>query len=337
MKRIGHLFEKVINFENLLQATRQAASGKKEQIRVAHFLFHLETELLQLQRELAQNIWQPSGFRIFEIREPKQRRISAADFRDRVVHHALCNILEAIFDKRLIFDSYACRRGKGSHQAVKRAQMFCRRYPYYLKCDIRKYFDSVDHTVLKGILRRILKDWQVLNVLDKIIDHPLPGTLPGKGLPIGNLTSQHFANLYLGELDHELKDKQGINLYFRYMDDMLLFAASKKELHSMLGRMEDFLKLYLQLSLKPSATKIAPVTEGISFLGFRIFPGLIRLNSQSLRRFRRGLHQREFVYKSGKINVEDLTTSVQSMIAHMQHGDTLRLRQSLLSASLALG
>ena len=337
MKRVGHLFEKIISFENLLRAARQAASGKKEQIRIAHFLFHLENELLQLQAELAQNTWQPCGFRVFEIREPKPRRISAADFRDRVVHHALCNILEPVFDKRLIFDTWACRKGKGSHGAVKRAQMFCRRYPYFLKCDIRLYFDSVDHSILKGILWRILKDKQVLNILDKIIDHPLPGALPDKGLPIGNLTSQHFANLYLGELDHEIKERQGIKPYLRYMDDMLFFAVSKNELHSILGKMEDFLKIHLQLNLKPSATQIAPVTEGAPFLGFRIFPGLIRLNPRSLRRYRKRLRQRELAYKSGNINVEDLTTSVQSMIAHMRHADTLRLRQSLLPASLALG
>ncbi len=195
----------------------------------------------------------------------------------------------------------------------------------------------MDHTVLKGILGRILKDKQVLNVLNKIIDHPLPGTLPNKGLPIGNLTSQHFANVYLGVLDHEIKDKQGVKPYLRYMDDMLIFASNKKELYSVLDRMEKFLKLHLQLSLKPSATQIAPVTEGVPFLGFRIFPGLIRLNPRSLRRYRKRLHEREFDYKTGKIDVETLTASVQSMIAHMRHTDTLRLRQSLLPASLALG
>lgn len=200
MKRVGLLFERVVAFENLLYATRQAARGKTSQLRVAHFLFHQEKECLRLQTELKQGIWLPSGFRVFEIREPKPRRISAADFQDRVVHHALCNILEPVFERRLIFDTWACRRGKGSHLAVKRAQVFSQRFPYFLKCDIRRYFDNVDHAILKRLLRRLIKDQAVLNLLDRIIDHPLPGASPGKGLPIGNLTSQHFANLYLGEL-----------------------------------------------------------------------------------------------------------------------------------------
>lgn len=337
MKRAGNLFDNVIAFDNLLRATKQAARGKKEQPRVAHFLFHMENELFQLQNELTQASWQPSNFRVFEIREPKPRRICAADFRDRVVHHALCNVLKPVFDKRLIFDTWACRTGKGSHKAVERAQHYCRRYAYFLKCDVRRYFDSVDHQVLKQLLRRMIKDQRLLSVIDQIIDHPLLDTLQGKGIPIGNLTSQYFANMYLGELDHELKDRQGIKAYMRYMDDMLIFANTKQELHSILNSIEVFLKQKLKLSLKHSATQIAPVSEGVAFLGFRVFPGLIRLNPQSLRRFKRRLYLQELAYQSGKSDVEYLTASVQSMIAHMRHANTHRLRQSLLSSSFAIG
>jgi len=337
MKRIGYLFERVIAFDNLLHATQQAARGKKQQLRVAHFLFHQEKECLRLQDELKRGVWQPSGFRVFEIREPKPRRISAADFQDRVVHHALCNVLEPVFEKRLIFDTWACRCGKGSHQAVQRAQAYSKRYCYFLKCDIRRYFDSVDHDVLKQILRQFLKDKPLLGVLDRIIDHPLPGALTGKGLPIGNLTSQYFANLYLGELDHFLKDKLGVKAYLRYMDDILIFADNKTECHKLLAIIEAFIEQHLKLQLKPSATLIAPVSEGIPFLGFRIFPNLIRLNGQSLRRFKRRLCLQERACKSGKLDVGHLSTSVQSMVAHLQHADTHRLRQSLLPSSLALG
>lgn len=337
MKRAGNLFERVVAFDNLLRATRQAARGKKEQLRVAHFLFHQEKECLRLQAELRQGIWQPSGFRVFEIREPKPRRISAADFQDRVVHHALCNVLEPVFERRLIFDTWACRRGKGSHLAVKRAQVFSRRFPYFLKCDIRRYFDNVDHAILKRLLRRLIKDEAVLNLLDRIIDHPLPGAQPGKGLPIGNLTSQHFANLYLGELDHQIKDRMGVKAYLRYMDDMLIFAPDKSRLHDLIDHIENFAGQRLQLSLKPAATVIAPVSEGVPFLGFRIFPGLIRLNGQTLRRFTHCLRLQEQAYQTGKKDVESLTASVQSMIAHLRHADTHRLRQSLLPLSCALG
>ncbi len=337
MKRVGDLFDSVIAFDNLLRATKQAARGKKEQLRVAHFLFHLERELLQLQDELTQGCWQPSNFRVFEIKEPKPRRICAADFRDRVVHHALCNVLKPVFDKRLIFDTWACRTDKGSHKAVQRAQVFSRRYLYFLKCDIKRYFDSVDHQILKQLLRRIIKDKPLLSVLDQIIDHPLPDMVAGKGIPIGNLTSQYFANLYLGELDHQLKDRQGIKSYMRYMDDMLIFAETKQALQCTINKMERFLLKHLKLHLKESATQIAPVTEGVPFLGFTIFPNLIRLNSQSLRRFKRRKHLLEKAYQSGEIDVESLSASVQSMIAHMQHANTHRLRQSLLLSSFAIG
>lgn len=337
MKRVGHLFESVTDFANLLRATHQAARGKTGQPRVAHFWFHLETELLTLQEELRQGRWRPSNFRVFEIREPKLRRISAADFRDRVVHHAICNLLEPVLDKRLIFDTWACRRGKGSHRAVARAQWFCRRYPYFLKCDVRRYFDTIDHAVLKSMLGQILKDRPLIELLERIIDHPLPGVLPGKGLPIGNLTSQHFANLYLSELDHQLKDRQGLKAYLRYMDDMLIFAEDKAQLHAIQRSLEEFIGGRLQLQLKLSATRLAPVSEGVPFLGFRIFPGLIRLNRQSLQRFRHRLYQRQQDYLSGKIEVEGVAASVTSMIAHMAHANTHRLRQSFLPSSLPQG
>ncbi len=337
MKRVGYLFDEIISFQNLHRAALQAAAGKKKQIRVAHFLFHLENELICLQQELEQGIWQPSGFRVFEIRDPKPRRICAADFRDRVVHHALCHVLEPFFDKRMIFDSWACRKNKGSHGAVKRAQNFSRRNGYFLKCDIRRYFDSVDHGVLKQLLRRILKDARLLNLLDIIIDHPLPGMQEGKGLPIGNLTSQYFANLYLGELDHQIKDVLGCKFYLRYMDDMLFFSDIKKTLHGVLDMMEHFIDSRLYLRLKTSATQMAPVSEGIPFLGFRIFPGMIRLQRKSLQRFRKRLRNMESDFVNGEISVEELSASIQSMIAHMSHANTQRMRQPFLDTSLALG
>ncbi len=337
MKRVGCLFEKIISFRNLHRAAIGAASGKKEQIRIAHFLFHLEKEVICLQQELEQGIWQPSGFRVFEIRDPKPRRICAADFRDRVVHHAVCHVLGPVFDKRMIFDSWACRKNKGSHMAVKRAQGFCRRNGYFLKCDIRRYFDSVDHGVLKQLLRRIIKDVRLLNLLDTLIDHPLPGIQKGKGLPIGNLTSQYFANLYLGELDHQIKDVWGCKYYLRYMDDMLFFADTKRTLYGVLDMVEHFIDTRLLLRLKASATQVAPVSEGIPFLGFRIFSGMIRVQRKSLRRFQKRLRYMESAFVNGEISMEELSASIQSMIAHMSHANTQRMRQSLLGTSFALG
>ncbi len=337
MKRHNHLFAKIVTFENLLLAARKAARGKSGKPMVARFLYYLEDELFSLQDELSLGTWQPRGYRVFQINDPKPRRISAADFRDRVVHHAVFNILEPILDRRLIHDTWACRKGKGSHGAVARARFFAGKYPYFLKCDIRRYFDSVDHGILKTLVRGIIKDKRLLHLLDTIIDHSAPGSLPGKGLPIGNLSSQHFANLYLGELDRCLQERLGVKAYVRYMDDMLLFGAGKKELWRLLARVEEFLYHDLALELKPAATIVAPVTEGIAFLGFRVYPGVTRLQRKTERRFRRKLRAGEDAYLAGKIDVEQLAVSVQGAVAHISHADTGRLRQALLLASLPLG
>lgn len=337
MKRQAGLFEQITPFRNLLLAARKAARGKRDKPSVARFEFHLEPELLRLQEELQTHRYQPGAFFTFEIRDPKRRQICAAPYRDRVVHHAVCQILEPFFERRLIFDTYACRPGKGTHKAIQRAQEFARRYPYFLKCDVRKYFQSIDHGVLKTLLARLFKDPPLQELLSRIIDHGPPDAAPGKGLPIGNLTSQHFANLYLGELDHYLKERLGVKGYLRYMDDQLLFAEYKPALYEGLAASRDFLRDRLRLELKDQATRIAPVTEGIPFLGFRIYPGVIRLNPRTLRRFRRQLRGRERAWRAGRLEVEDLTNSVASLYAHVAHADTRRLRRRLVEDSLVLG
>jgi len=337
MKRAGGLFERIVAFDNLLRAVRQAARGKRDRPTVARFIFDLEPELLRLQDELQAGCYRPGAFFTFEIRDPKRRNICAAPFRDRVVHHAACHVLEPFFERRLIFDTYACRPGKGSHAAVARAQHFARRYSYFLKCDVCKYFESVDHGVLNAFLARLFKDPPLHDLLGRIIAHAPPDAPPGKGLPIGNLTSQHFANLYLGELDHHLKDRLGVGGYLRYMDDLLLFADDKPALHRNLAELRVFLRETLRLELKETATRLAPVTEGIPFLGFRVYPGVLRLNSRTLRRFRRRWRGRERAYRAGRLGGDDLARTVASLFAHMAHADTWRLRRRLVEDSLPLG
>ena len=253
------------------------------------------------------------------------------------MHHAICNVIEPLFERRLISDSYACRSGKGSHVAVKRAQYFARRYRFFLKIDIRRYFDSVDHEVLKNLLNRLFKDRQLLPLLHQIIDNAPPNTLSGKGLPIGNLTSQYFANIYLGELDHFLKEKQRIKGYIRYMDDMLVFASDKSTLHHHLVVIRQFLDERLCLQLKESALLLMPVTEGIPFLGFRVWPNLVRLDRRSLRRLRRKLRSAEQAYMNGRIEMDQLTNTTASVFAHVAHADTLCLRRKLIKDSLQIG
>jgi hypothetical protein len=194
--------------------------------------------------------------------------------------------LEPFFERAAIFDSYACRPGKGSHAAVRRAQHFARRFDRFLKLDIRKFFENLDHEVLKISLRRLVKDARLLQLADRIIDHGAPGSAPGKGLPIGNLTSQHFANHYLTPLDHFVKEKLRIPGYLRYMDDILLFSDSKRFMSEAHQQIMDFLELKLKLQLKSEVTVHAPISEGIPFLGMRLWPQVIRLDGSGKLRLR---------------------------------------------------
>ena len=337
MKRHGHLFEQVTEYGNLLDAARRASRRKRDRVAVARFIFHLEPNLLKLQEELRSGSYRMRPYRAFVIREPKRRRICAAHFRDRVVHHALCATLDPIFEASLIGDTYACRRGKGTHAAVRRLRQFVRRSRYVLMCDVRRYFETVDHEVLKALCRRKLKDKALLSLLDRIIDHPLPCGEPGKGLPIGNLTSQHFANLYLGGLDHFVKDRLRLPGYLRYMDDFAVFADGKPRLHRALAAIREFLRVTLSLELREERTLVAPVTQGLPFLGFRVFPGVVRFDARKLARLRRRVCLREADYRRGRIDEEALVQSVRGMVGHVCHIDSLQARKQLFAESLEMG
>lgn len=337
MRRHGNLFASITAFDTLLLAAHKAQRGKQQRSSVAHFVFHLEPALLALQDELRVGTYRMQPYRSFVIYEPKRRQICAAAFRDRVVHHAICHVLDPLFDASLISDTYACRRGKGTHAAVKRVQALARSFPYVLKCDIRHYFETMDHMLLKTLLRRLLKDQQVLALFDHIIDHPLPGGTPGKGVPIGNLTSQYCANLYLGVLDHFVKERLRLRGYVRYMDDFLVLTDNKPLLHTTLATIRAFLRDTLQLDLKDEVVRIAPVTQGVSFVGFRIFPGLLRLDRRKWTRFRHQVRVLEAQYARGMIAEETLAQAVASMIGHVQHADALTARRQVFAASLFLG
>jgi len=336
MKRHGNLFEKIVTFENLLLASKNAIRGKKDKRAVASFYFHLENEILTLQSELLSGEYHPRPYMQFEVREPKVRKICSSDFRDRVVHHAVCNFMEPIFESKSIYDSYACRQDKGAHSAVKRCQAFTRRFGYYLKCDIRKFFESIDHDILKAILQRTFKDPKLLSLLNIIIDHRVEGNLPGKGLPIGNLTSQHFANYYLGFLDHFIKDRLQIPGYVRYMDDFISFSNDKESLNRLLSEIENFTENVLKLKLKDKVTIIAPVSEGVPFLGFRVFPGLIRIKRENLVRMRRKVHHKEQLYLEGKIPEQSLIQSVNSIVGHVAHVNSRSARRRIFEKSLKM-
>lgn len=200
MKRHGYLFDKITSFENLLKASRKAQRGKRFKNSTAEFNLKIESELLELQRELQEATYRIGSYKQFYIYDPKKRLINALSYRDRVAQHALCNVIEPIFDNGLIYDSYACRKDKGSHRAVSRFAMYCRKNKYALKCDIKSYFASIDHGLLFDMIMKKIKDPDVIQLINLILD-----STPSPGIPIGNLASQIFANLYLNGLDHYLK------------------------------------------------------------------------------------------------------------------------------------
>lgn len=336
MKRYGKLYPQVVSYENLLLAAHKALRGKKFKASVASFYFHLENEVIALQEELTSNRYRPRPYRQFEIREPKVRQICSSDFRDRVVHHAICNVIDPLLERRLIFDTYACRNGKGAHAALEQTQNFARANNYFLKCDIQKYFQSIDLAILKNLLRRLIKDKDLLALLDIIVNHAVPDSEPGKGIPIGNLTSQHFANFYLGELDHYLKDRCGLKGYVRYMDDFICFSRDKNFLKELLSEIRLFIDQHLKLKLKEKVVRIAPVTEGVPFLGFRAYPNLIRLQRPNLIRLRKRIKRRERQLQRGLITEAGLASSVNSMIAHIAHVDSGMLRRKEFERSLSL-
>ncbi len=334
MKRYGYLFEQIVSFGNLLLASRKAGLGKKHKHTVADFYFHLETELFELQEELISGTYNLMPYHIFYVFEPKKRKICAAHFRDRVVHHAICNIIEPFFEKSFIYDTYACRKDKGTHRAIKKTQYFTRHNNYFFKGDIRKFFESIDHRILKNLLRKKFKDKKLLTLLDLIIEHPVEGNKPGKGLPIGNLTSQYFANYYLGQLDHFVKNKLSIKGYIRYMDDFIIFGEEKTLIKEQIYLIRDFLSKTLSLSLKEESLILAPVSQGIPFLGFSIFPSLIRLEGKKWAKFKRKIRAMEKEYMKGNIDELFLSRSISSRTGYLIHSSTLHGRRNFFSDRL---
>lgn len=347
MKRLRNLWPQLIAFDNLWQAWRQARRGKSRSAGAVAFELNLERELLALQRELAEDSYQPGAYRLFTLYERKPRLIAAAPFRDRVVHHAVMNIIEPPLDRTFIFDSYACRRGKGTHAAVDRYQRWAQRYPYVLKLDIQRYFPSIDHARLKAKLRRRIADPRVLALLERIVDgSPTdvagdPIHFPGddlltplerrRGIPIGNLTSQFFANLYLDDLDHWLKEQRRVPAYLRYVDDLALLADAKPALHDHHAALADYLNRE-RLRLHPRKAQVSRTRDGLNLLGYLVFPHRRRLRNDNGLRFRRRLRQFARAYAEGRITLAAINPSVQAWLGHARHADTLGLCQSIFDA-----
>lgn len=327
MKKIRDIYPKIIAKENLYHAAYMAARGRRYRDTTADFNFCLEEEIDKLHKELLAKTYRHGKYRSFNIYEPKERKIAAAPFRDRVVHHAVHDVIEPIIDKTFIYHSYACRRDKGTHKAVDRAQSFLRANRFCFHGDVKKYFPSINHDVLKKVLRMRINDRDTLWLLDEIIDSARQLTHgEGMGLPIGNLTSQFFANLYLNELDYFVKFKLRERHYIRYMDDFLIFGNDKNALRDIRATIKDFLKNDLTLSLHEAKSQIYKTDKGVKFLGFRIYENYRRLASDNVRRFRKRLKKFVYLLEKSKMNANKIRDSVRCWVAHSRYANTKRLR-----------
>ncbi|MDW8215596.1 MAG: reverse transcriptase domain-containing protein [Roseiflexaceae bacterium] len=344
-KTFRNLWPQLVSFENLLAAYRAARRGKRGSSQVARFELRCEEHLLRLQDELQSGRYRPGAYHTFVVYEPKRRVISAAPFRDRVVHHALCQVIEPIWEARFHGRSYACRRGRGTHRALDVAQHYIRGHRYVLRCDVEQFFPSIDHEVLKCQLARHIADTRVLDLIDRILAggaHLLrdeyrmvyfPGDdlfapLRPRGLPIGNLTSQFWANVVLHDLDMFVAHELRCNAYVRYCDDFLLFADDATTLLRWRAAIIECLA-GLRLTLHETRAQVAATAAGVPFLGWTVFPFRRRLRKRNVLHFRRRWRKLCAGYAAGATTFARLSASAKGWAAHAANGNTTGLRRSL--------
>ncbi|MCB9503791.1 MAG: RNA-dependent DNA polymerase [Deferribacteres bacterium] len=328
-KHYKNLYPQIHTFENLWSASRKARLGKRKKLSTAEFEHNLEENLFEIQHALAQEDFHFSPYRFFTIREPQERLIAAAPYRDRVVHHAICNVIEPILDSIMVFDSYACRKDKGSHKAVQRAQSFLQKSKWFLKIDLRKYFFSIDHQLLLADLAKKLCDKKLMRLISQLLatysslpllSNSLKGELNFQGdravgLPIGNLTSQLFANYFLTPLDRFIKEKLLINYSIRYMDDIILFSRSKQELQTAKFQISNFLT-ERRLCMHQDKSQIAPAHHGLRFLGFHIYPHTLKISRPNLQRFKIRMRRKSYLYNDTFLDWEHVLQSLNGWLGY---------------------
>jgi retron-type reverse transcriptase len=326
MKRANHLFESIVDYQNIRLAFLKAIRGNRKSPAVCYFCRNIENNLTVIRNKLSSLKCDWGNYRSFSITDPKPRQISTAPFEQRIMHHALMNILEPVFDRSLIYHSYACRKGKGTHAAVLYAFTQCKKGGYFLKLDVRKYFDSIDHEILKNCIAGYIKDARVLFLLQQIIDSYR--TAPGKGVPIGNLTSQFFANLYLSSLDHFVLEKlHPAGRYCRYMDDVVVWASSKDAVNEMLTEIHRYVESNLALRLKNPVC--GHTKYGLPFLGFLIKEKGIYLTQKSKRRITERITAINESFMKNEITEEKAAERALSVFAAINLARTRCLRMAL--------
>ena len=325
-------YSELCSYKNLEHALRKARKHKSQKSDVIEFEKNLKDNLLRLRSELIFHTYKPKSLETFIIRDPKTRKISKSDFRDRVVHHALCNVIEPIFEKTFIYDSYANRIGKGTFAAIKRFEYFQREVTknysvncFVLKADIKHYFQTVDHTILLEIIKRRITDARIIWLIKQILKNHQTDE-PGKGMPLGNLTSQFFANVYLNKLDQFVKHELKVKYYIRYVDDFIILHESESQLGDYKHKISAFLKTRLALELHPEKSNIMHLNRGTNFLGIRIFVHHKLLQKKNLRRFKTKITAICSDYDTSKISYDKVYDFLEGWLAYSKNANTYKLR-----------
>ncbi|OGI25558.1 MAG: hypothetical protein A3J76_05765 [Candidatus Moranbacteria bacterium RBG_13_45_13] len=324
------MFEKIVSLGNLFSAWREFSLGKMKKADVLEFKLNLEGNLFELRRELREKTYRHSHYTAFSVCDPKLRRIHKACVKDRVLHHAVFRILYPIFDKSFIFDSYSCRIGKGTHRAVVRLGKYCRKLSrnntkniFVLKCDVRKFFDSIDQDILLELIRKKICDKDVLRLIGEIIrSFEL-------GLPLGNVTSQLFANIYLNRLDQFVKQELKEKYYLRYCDDFLILSKDEEHLEKLIYPIREFLKKKLGLDLHPDKIIIRKFRQGIDFLGYVVLPHHTVLRTKTKRRTLSRIKGKKFLSREDLISEEKFNQSLQSYLGILTHCKGYNIRKQI--------
>ncbi|TXF11947.1 reverse transcriptase/maturase family protein [Pelomicrobium methylotrophicum] len=328
----GDLYQRIASWGNLVLAYEEARRGKRYAREVLDFSARWEERLIELHEHLLWRSWQPGHPRRFWVRDPKWREITAPPFADRIVHHALVRVVDPLFERRFIFDSYACRRGKGVHAAVRRAQHFLRRAKrrwgdgiYIVHADVKSYFQSIDHQVAMQAIASVTSDPLVLWLWQQILGGY---GYAGVGLPVGALTSQLVANAVLDRVDHAIKDDLGEPFYLRYMDDMVVICRDKAHARTMLERIADeCAKLKLRLNPK---SRYEPWQRGLDFCGYRIWPTHILPRKRNIRRWRARFKALRAAYAAGHVDLKDVRQMVKSCAAYLKHASAHQVMTGML-------
>ncbi|MCX6720660.1 MAG: reverse transcriptase/maturase family protein [Candidatus Staskawiczbacteria bacterium] len=339
MKVYRNIYNSIISSENLFSSWDKFKSDKQKKRDVLKFEWNLEENIFQLHRDLESGKYKHGAYSSFYLRDPKQRHVHKAEVKDRILHHAVFKVLNPIFEPTFISNSFSCQTGKGTHKGISTLDKTLRQISsnnfkpcFALKCDVKKFFDTVDHSILLSIIRKRIKDATTIRLLEKIINSfssEYSNIFYQKGLPIGNLTSQLFANIYLNEFDQFIKHKLKVKNYVRYTDDFVIISNDKTYLENLIASISSFLSDKLSLKLHPKKVSICKFRQGIDFLGYIVLPHYRLLRTKTKNRIIKKLKNRVEEYKNKIIDKKSLEQSLNSYLGVLSHADTHGLEQYL--------